>query len=461
MERARCPRCGCAPMPGEDGESDVLLHRCREAAESIYGSPLPEPVRERLELEMNAIAGNGWAKHYLIAAGMADQAHAMGYPVSTRGMIACSFVTFLCGISEVNPLPPHWSCPKCHRFEAPEAGEDCRAMGFDLPDRRCPVCGMVMWQDGDNLRPEILMGVALDREPEFALNFAPGIRRDIVRGLRERYAGEQLFRAGAFRTDRNGKPRYGVHPGGVYIVPRDVDITAITPLRACDPDDEFQLPITVRDFAELYESLKKYDILTFRDLELLHDLEARTGEGWAEICLSDRRIIEYICREGLAFLPGLLENTDMARRAIRLARPTCFSDIVRLLGLLHGTGTWRDNGEALLREGVGLRDLISCRDDVFQHLLGLGLDRAVAWRVMSNVRGGRGVSGVEEQVMRAAGVPAWYVDSCRKIGYLYPRSQMAEFATIYCRLAYYSMTYPGPYEALSAAMRRDESPANG
>ena len=428
------------------GAYEKLLERCRETAVSMYGNTLPKEVNERLNMEMDVIVKNGWADNYLIAICLSDKSHSMGYQVSLRGTAGASFVSFLCGISSVNPLLPHYACPQCHHFEMSEGSGDFRVTGLDLPAKACPHCGTMMRREGSNIGPEIVMGINMIREPEFALNVAPRIRKELVHELKTQYSEYYLLRAGISRKDENRCIRLGAHPGGVYIVPQDMDISTITPLRECDRDDEFQLPITVRDYNDLHGILKKIDILTLPELDMLHDLEEKTGYRQVDINLSDKKIIEFVCQEGVNTLLGNAELIGEMKKAIQCSLPKCFSDIARLLGLLHGVGTWRNNAERMIEEGIALHDLICFRDDVYQYLMNRGIEKSYAWNIMRSVMFGKGISTDNVKTMLEAGASEWYIESCRKIRYLYPKSQMVEYAAMLCRLAYYRMCFPSTFE---------------
>ncbi len=426
----------------------VLQERCVSAARRIYGNILPQVVKERLAVELNAIETGRFATRYLIAAEISDQAKYLGYPLTTRGMLGSAFVSWLCGISTVNPLPTHYLCEKCRHFELAGDCADYRIHGIDLAKKNCPRCGAEMRPDGADILPEILMGKSINREPEIILNCAPKIRKHIVDYL-IKHLDARIIRSGVSRRGTDGKLTEGVHPGGMYIVPKDVDISLITPIRIADQGDELQLPITVCDYSELQNVLTRYDLLPLPALELLGDLERSTGIQNTDISLNDNTLLEALCRYGLDMMSSDREKQELAKTATALAKPMCFSDMVKLHGLLYGKGTWDNNAENLLQEGVPLCDVIAYRDDVLQRLEQCGADRETSFRIMNRIKGGKGLTGTDEQQMSKLGIPAWFIESCNKIGYLFPKSQCVEYAIMNWKLAYYKLNYPNDFEEIT------------
>lgn len=428
-------------MPDAD---NALRERCIGAARAVYGNVLPTVVKERLFLELNAIETGHFASRYLIAAEISDQSKRMGYPVTTRGTLGSAFVSRLCGFSAVNPLPAHYLCVKCRHFEMADACADERKHGFDLPKKICPHCGAEMRSDGAGVLPEILMGKSFSREPAVILNCAPRIRKHLVDHLMN-HLDARVIRAGVARRGADGELKKGVHLGGIYIVPKEADISMITAVRESDPDDAFRLPIAVRDYSELQNALTRYDLLPLPALELLGDLERSTGIKASDISLNDNTLFEAFCRFGPDMLSSNQKELTTAKKAVALARPKCFSDIVKLYGLLYGKDTWDDNAEDLLQKGIPLHDVIAYRDDVLQYLEHYGTDRETSFRIMNRIKGGKGLTEADEQWMSKIGIPAWFINSCKKIEYLFPRSQGIEYAIMYLKLAYYRLNYPDEF----------------
>ena len=434
--------------------NEELQKRCMDSAISIYGNPaLPKEVSERLELELSTITANGYASDYLFAAILADRAAELGYHVTTRGMLSSSFVSFLCGFSKVNPLPFHYYCKSCHHFEAVDLDSNydvCgfgrnNMLGYDLNNTKvCPVCGNKMKADGNDIMPEILMGIDYNNEPNITLNFPVSIRKDISQYMKDEFDNFQFVTAGVSVVREDGSVFKGIHPGGIFIIPKDIDITDYTPLREYDSDDDFEMPVTDMDYHELGKYFKKYDILTLPELDYLHGAEKETGVNSDDIDLSDKGIISIFQEDGFHFLPKFStfsESFQMDKQIISLFKPERFSDIVHILGLITGVNTWRNNGENLIRSGIDQRIIISSRDDLYRDLQNAGIDRNKAWKIMCDVRGYKGVSTDDEKIMMEAGIPKWYIDSCRKIKYLFPKSHTIEYAIIFAKIAFFKKHY--------------------
>ena len=428
--------------------SAELRERCMNAAKRKYGASLPLAVSERLEKELNAINAGDYASHYLIGAMLAERSLAEGYPVSTRGMLGSSLAAHLCGITSVNPLPAHYWCPKCHHFEL-YRGADCgyQVMGYNLTDKECPECGALMMAEGADIEPEILMGIKLDKEPDIILNVAEEVRPMLINYLKEVFGERCVVRGGVKVVLENGSIRRNVHPGGIFILPTDVDIKEITSLREDIPDDEFHLSVTEEDYHKIDGILKKYDLLTIPELSMLKWLEEQTHFPSCQIKTNSREVLEVFRNEGFSFLPGKLREAVEALpdRIMHMMQPGCFSEVVKILAMMHGTGTWNNNGEFLIQSGRSLSECIACRDDIMQKLLAVGLNRDEAYEIMNHVRLGKGVTEKMSRDMQMAGIPDWYVQSCRKLTYLFPRAHAVEYMLLYWKLAYYRLHYPGEY----------------
>ena len=427
-------------------EADEKLRKlCIDAAEDKYGVPLPTAVHERLERELSAIKDAGHASVYLIGTFLAKKSISEGYPVTTRGAVGSSFAAYLSGITTVNPLQPHYFCPKCKHFEIHVS--DYKIMGYDLSDMICPKCGNVMNSEGANIEPEVLMGLNLDYEPDIILNIAAEARPILVSFLKDTFGEDCVLRAG-IKTFKNGSAKRNVHPGGVFIIPQNMDITKITEIREEIPEDDFGLPVTERDYHWIDGMLKKYDLLAIPELSLLAELELRTGVSSDEIRMNDKAILEMLTREGFSFLPGRKTKSgeNFEDEVIRRLHPRCFSDYVRISAMMHGVQVWNNNAVLLLRNGHEVSDCISTRDDVYQKLLAVGVDRLRAWEIMNHVRKGLGLTKEMKKDMRLSGIPDWFIESCEKIRYLFPKSHAAEYGLLYFRLAYYKLYFPVEYE---------------
>ena len=433
---------------------EKLRTRCEKAARLIYGGVLPTAVEERLTLELGAIERCGFSTHYLIAAEIADEARRMDRHVTSRGMISSSFVAWLCGMTAVNPLPVHHRCGCCRHLEPAGEGIEFHTHGFDLSEQPCPVCGCMMRPDGADLLPEILMGQWFDREPDIYLNVAPDIRKAVVEHLKARFSDAVLLRAGISNRGPDGSIRENVHPGGIYFVPKDTDISAVTGLRENGEEDDFGLPVTVRDYSGLYGVFTRCDVYSLPALGMLDDLEQVTGVMSDDIPMNDGAVLGVFYADGFDPFASPGEGSATVREAAELARPECFSDIVQIYGLLHGTGTWGPETKQLLREGKRPGELIAYRDDILRYLTGKGAAFDTAFRIMEQIRKGRGLTDAEQQMMAALDVPVWFIDSCRRIRYVFPKCHGVEYAILSWKLAWYKQKYCEIYDEIAAHWKR-------
>ncbi len=439
-----------------------LKQLCLEAAEGKYGSPLPDLVHERLEKELGAIKASGHASQYLIGAMIVEYSLQNGYPVITRGLTGSAFVSNLCKISKVNPLPAHYWCPKCHHFEIVEGGyENGRLMGYDLPDKTCSKCGTDLNGDGADIEPEISMGINLDREPDINLNVAAEIRPELIAFIKKNFGEECVFRAGVKGVNKDGSIKKGVHPGGLFIVPDGVDIRKITGIREPIPEDDLRLPVTESDYHEIAHVLKKYDLFAFKELSMLAKLERETGFSAKNIKTNDKAVLYVFQKEGLSFLPRRTmrrsDERNLQDDVIRELEPKCFSDLVRIFSMMHGVDIWKDNAECLISSGISLRDCISTRDDVMQELLRNGINREKAYQIMDSVCKGKGITNEMEQDMFCADIPDWYIESCSFIDYLFPKAHAVEYMLLYWKLAFYRLHFPDEYKEVRQSLRKRKS----
>ena len=363
--------------------------------------------------------------------------------VTNRGALPSSLIAYLCGISEVNPLPAHYRCPSCHHIEIAPKGKKYRVCGSDLIERVCPKCGSKMIADGFDILPEVCMGLYFELEPDFIMNFAPSQQKDVLEFIRQRVKDEQFIRAGVKAELEDGTVRRGVHPGGIYIIPKNADISDLTTLREPDRDDELQLNITEEDYHKLDYKLKKMDFLPHQQLGLLHDLEAKSGFDHHNIRLDDVEVLRVFLDVENSFMQ---QFSDLYRSIIQKAKPMCFSDLARVDGLAHGAGTWTENGSELMGNGKTVRDIISCRDDIMQYLMSAGVSKETSYKAMKKVKSGHTLTAHRVEEMRSAGVPDWFLDSCNKIQYAYPWAQCVEYTLVNWKLAYYWLHYPDVYK---------------
>ena len=423
-----------------------LRKQCNEKAREIYGDDLPEVVVKRLEHELTVLESKGYSSRFLIAADLADNAKEYGFRVRTRGMIGSALASFLCGISSVNPLPAHYYCPECHRFEQYEE-DGYQVMGYDLPHKECPKCGAGIRTDGANVPFEVLVGLEENKEPDIILNVASEIRSILAEHLKEKYGKDSVFRAGVKRQLEDGSINRGIHPGGVFITPTGFDINEITELREELSNDDFNMKVTEEDYSKVWRTMPKYDLLIMPELDMLKLLEERTGVLADSIQMNDNNVLEVFLEDGFSFLPRKIfdDGQTFEKQAISLVKPRCFSDLARLSAAIHGTGAWTNNGDSLLREGKTISDIITSRDDIMLYLMELGMDKQNAYEIMDAVRKGKGITEEMRNIMCNAGVPDWCIDSCNKIQYLFPKAHAVEYMLIYWKLAYYRLHFPEVY----------------
>lgn len=429
-----------------DNEEELLWRRCNEAAAHIYGKPLPYEVSGRLDRELSQIIGNGYANEYLIGAGIAEKAKETGGLVTTRGKLGSSLVAYLCGMTTINPLPAHYVCRDCRCFLAVKDDHHW-IHGYDLPEKECPKCKRKMKSDGADIPAEIHMGLFYDREPDIILNVGAKSYPDILEYLQTAYGQDRVVRAGISKMDRKGEGIHSVHPGGLYIIPEHADITQYTELRDADTTNKNRLKITDCDHTELEPTFKKYDIFKSVLLDLLRDLERETGVDHHEVMAEQEKIIKLFLKEGISFRPKLAENENMddIKEIIQAADPKCFSDMVRIYGLRMADGAWKKNTEDLIRDGYKLCDIITCRDDILAFLIESGIDTVGAYTIMSSINKGKGLTQEDKEYLTWMSIPLWYIDSLHKIKYLYPRSQLVEYAYIDFVLGGYKVCFPEKY----------------
>ena len=455
----------------KQGEEKVRKAAYTEA-ERRYGTPLHEEIKKRLEWELDAITENGYAASYLIAASLVNAEAEKGYLTGSRGAQASSLAAFLLGITEINPLAPHYYCPECHTIEF----RDETRCGADLPDKICPQCGKILKKDGFLIPAETFMGINGEKEPDFALNFADNCREKCFSRLRELFGADRIVRARhiftiasreAYRivdqyckeenlkysgcteiemaeTIANVKRENSIHPGQVLIAPEGMDIFDYTPTQYPDvPLSPSDIKVTHFDYHALQDALWQIDILGHDDPEMLHKLEQLTGLCSKDIPLDDQDTWKLFKTARTLGISGF-SSPYVREKIMKVAPPKTFDDLIRISGLSHGTGTWLENADDLIQnEGKCLSEVISCRDDVMLCLLKYGYDRKEAFRISEQVKkGGFRLSDEDWESMREHGVPEWYIDSCRKIKYSFPRAHAAAYVLLTYRIAYYKAHDP-------------------
>ena len=489
----------CPPViENSDGMlKDLVYSRAHE----IYGEELAKPVSARLEKELDSIIRNGYAVLYIIAQKLVKKSNDDGYLVGSRGSVGSSLVAFMAGITEVNSLAPHYYCPHCHYsdFDSDAVKPYLDKCGLDMPDRNCPVCGKPLEKDGWNIPFETFLGFKGDKEPDIDLNFS-GEYQGIAHRYTEVIFGKgHTFKAGTIATvadkttygyvmhyfEDRGVPKRrcelnrivdkckgvrkstGQHPGGIIVLPHGEEIDTFTPVQHPANDTKTDIITTHFDYHSIDSNLLKLDILGHDDPTMVRRLEDLTGVPVKEIPLDDEMVFSLFhntealgiapeqihgCKLGCLGIPEF--GTDFVIQIVREADPKTFADLIRISGLSHGTNVWLDNAQTLIREGTcDISSAICTRDDIMTYLINTGMDKALSFKIMEAVRKGRGLTPENEAAMVEAGVPEWYIWSCKRISYMFPKAHAVAYVTMALRIAYCKVHYPLAYYAAYFAIR--------
>ena len=490
--------------PKMDNAEEIVRTMTYEKAYRIYGDPLPNIVSARLERELNAIINNGFSVLYLSAQKLVKKSLDNGYLVGSRGSVGSSLVAFMMGITEVNALYPHYICdnPKCKHSEFIEK----EGVGIDLPDKICPNCGAPLRKDGYSIPFEVFMGFKGDKVPDIDLNFSGEYQSEIHRYCEELFGKENVFKAGTISTlaeknaeayvrkyfeDNNlnavraeiirlgrlcqgAKKTTGQHPGGMVIVPQGNSIYEFCPVQRPANDETSESTTTHYDYHVMDEQLVKLDILGHDDPTTIKLLQEYTNMEIKDIPLADKDTLKiFSSTESLGVSPeeigteigtyGIPEfGTGFVRQMLIDTRPTTFAELVRISGLSHGTNVWLNNAQEFVRNGQAtLSQIITVRDDIMNYLIDQGLDNSDAFKIMEFVRKGKPKKEPENwekysNMMKEKNVPDWYIESCRRIEYMFPKGHAVAYVMMAMRIAYFKVHQPLAFYAAFLSRKADD-----
>lgn len=485
--------------PALPGAEDKIQKMTYSKARRLYGENLPKIVEDRLAQELKPITAHGFSVLYLIAQMLVKKSNDDGYLVGSRGSVGSSFVATMTGITEVNPLPPHYRCPKCQYSKFFTDGSvNC---GYDLEDKNCPVCGYPLTKDGHDIPFAVFLGFDGDKVPDIDLNFSGEYQSAAHKYTEILFGKHNVYRAGSIMTiadktalgytrkyfseqnlKKHGsylvkvakgcigvKTTSGQHPAGIMVVPRDMDIHYFTPIQHPAGKKAPDTITTHFDYHSISSRLVKLDILGHDDPTVIKMLENLTHVDPLTIPLDDKATLSiFNSTDAINLTPkqigtnsgtfGIPEfRTSFTRMMIDDTQPNCFSDLVRISGFSHGTDVWLGNAQDLIKQKIcTLKNAISARDDIMMYLIHSGVDALKSFKIMENVRKGKGISADAVEDLRAHNVPEWYIESCQKIKYLFPRAHATAYVIMAYRIAYCKVHYPLAYYCAYFSIRAAE-----
>jgi len=483
--------------PVIEGSDEKVRELSISKAKMLYGDPLPELIQKRLDKELKSIIEHGYSVLYEIAHLIVKKANEDGYVVGSRGSVGSSFVAYLMGITEVNPLPPHYLCPHCKYVEfSEEVGS-----GYDLPDKICPKCGTKLNKTGQDIPFETFMGFKGDKVPDIDLNFSGEYQDKAHNYIVELFGKDHVYRAGTISTiaDRSAigyvksymevrneklnnaekirlasmvtgvKRTTGQHPGGLMIVPKDMTVYDFTPIQFPANKKNSDMCTTHFAYESIHDDLVKLDALGHDDPTMIKLLYEYSGIDPSTIPMDDKETLEIFSSlrplkikatdlgtdVGTIGIPEF--GTNFVQDMLKETRPKTFAELVRISGLSHGTDVWLNNAQEIIRAGkASLSEVISCRDDIMIYLIHHGIEESTAFKIMEKVRKGKGISEEDEKIMKEKKVPEWFIKSCKKIKYLFPKAHAVAYVSMAFRIAYFKVHHPLAYYAAFFSIKGDE-----
>ncbi|MRI82641.1 PolC-type DNA polymerase III [Aerococcaceae bacterium DSM 109653] len=485
--------------PNIEGSNEQIRELSYNKAHELYGPDLPDIVEKRIEKELNSIISNGFAVIYLISQKLVHKSMEDGYLVGSRGSVGSSLVATLTGITEVNPLAPHYYCQNCYFSEFYTDGSV--GSGYDLPERSCPHCGQALKKEGQDIPFETFLGFYGDKVPDIDLNFSGAYQARAHAYTKELFGEDYVYRAGTIGTvaektafgyvrgyleyeqkrlpqaekERLAKGIEGVkrttgqHPGGIIVIPDYMDVYDFTPIQYPADDVNAEWKTTHFDFHSIHDNVLKLDILGHDDPTMIRFLQDLSGIDPISIPPTDPDVMslfsspdvlgvtpeQIFSKTGTLGVPEF--GTGFVRGMLEETKPNTFAELLQISGLSHGTDVWLGNAQELIKKKVvPLAKVIGCRDDIMVTLIQYGMEDGLAFKIMENVRKGKGIPDDWQEEMRASKVPEWYIESCLKIKYMFPKAHAAAYILMALRVAYFKVHHPIYYYSAYFSVRADD-----